>query len=200
MKITLSFVILALSFFGYGQEKEQPLKNLFNEFHASVNHGIGDGSFGGGLAVNHVFHPEKTVSFRTGLDFQYFSELSYSEPPSHIGTPYDYYCSYVDLTIPLIMRINIKWVFIELGGNLVAGIAGQKRGILTYYSQPLMETTTKDSWNPGFSIGPLMGVGARIPFNEKVDLLIRPDVGASISLDREFGNLYGRLCVGIHLK
>lgn len=200
MKVNLLLVIFAFSISCFAQEKEQPLKNLFNEYHVSVNHGIGDGSFGGGLGVNHIFHPDKVISFRTGLDFQFFSNQTYSTPPSHFGSPYDYYCSYVDLTIPLIMRINIKWVFIELGGNLVAGIAGQKRGILTYYSQPLLETTTKDSWNPGFSVGPVLGIGARIPLNEKLDLLIRPDVGASISLDREFGNLYGRLCVGIHLK
>lgn len=98
------------------------------------------------------------------------------------------------------MRINIKWVFIELGGNLVAGIAGQKRGILTYYSQPLLETTTKDSWNSGISIGPVLGIGSRIPLNEKLDLLIRPDIGASVYFQQEFVNLYGRLCVGIHLK
>ncbi len=200
MRISLLLAILAFCSFSFAQEKEQPLNKLFNEFHASVNHGIGDGSFGGGLGVNHVFHPDKIVSFRTGFDFQFFSDQRYSNPPSHFGSPYDYYCSYVDLSIPFIMRINIKWVFIELGGNLVAGIAGQKRGVLRDYSQPLLETTTKDSWNPGFSIGPILGIGGRIPLTEKLDLLIRPDVGASISLDREFGNLYGRLCLGIHLK
>lgn len=200
MRIVL-FIFLVVTFQdAYAQEKEQPLNKLFNEFHSSVNHGIGDGSFGGGLGVNHVFHPDKVISFRTGLDFQFFSDQTYSNPPSHFGSPYDYYCSYVDLTIPFIMRINIKWVFIELGGNLVAGIAGQKRGILTYYSQPLLETTTKDSWNPGFSVGPVLGIGTRIPLTEKLDLLMRPDVGASISLNREFGNLYGRLCIGLHLK
>jgi hypothetical protein len=200
MRLLLSLILMSFLNWGFTQEKEQPLRNLFNEYHASVNHGIGDGSFGGGVGVNHVFNPDKVISFRTGLDFQFFSSQTYSNPPSHFGSPYDYYCSYVDLSIPFIMRINIKWVFIELGGNLVAGIAGQKRGILTYYSQPLPETTTKDSWNPGFSVGPLLGIGARIPINEKLDLLIRPDVGANISLDQEFGNLYGRLCVGLHLK
>jgi hypothetical protein len=200
MKVNLLLVIFAFSISCFAQEKEQPLKNLFNEFHISVNHGIGDGSFGGGLGVNHVFHPDKVISFRTGLDFQYFSNQTYSNPPSHFGSPYYYYCSYVDLTIPLIMRINIKWVFIELGGNLGVGITGQKRGVLTDYSQPLLETTTNDSWNPGVSVGPMFGIGARIPLSEKLDLLIRPDVGASISLDQEFGNLYGRLCVGVRLK
>ena len=200
MRLSLIFIFMSFLNRSFTQEKEQPLNKLFNEFHTSINHGIGDGSFGAGLGVNHVFNPDKVVSFRTGLDFQFFSDQRYSDPPSHFGSPYDYYCSYVDLSIPFIMRINIKWVFMELGGNLVAGIAGQKRGILTYYSQPLPETTTADSWNPGFSVGPLVGIGARIPLTEKLDLLIRPDVGASISLDRQFGNLYGRLCVGIHLK
>ncbi len=200
MRLLLSLIFMSFLNWNFAQEKEQPLRNLFNEYHVSVNHGIGDGSFGGGLGVNHVFHPDKVISFRTGLDFQFFSDQTYSNPPSHFGSPYDYYCSYVDLTIPFIMRINIKWVFMELGGNLVAGIAGQKRGILKDYSPPLKETTTKDSWNPGFSVGPVLGIGARIPLTEKLDLLVRPDVGASISLDREFGNLYGRLCVGIHLK
>jgi hypothetical protein len=83
----------------------------------------------------------------------------------------------------------------------VAGIAGEKRGVLKdTYSNATFDATSKDSWNPGFSVGPLVGIGTRIPLTEKLDLLIRPDVGASISLDREFGNLYGRLCVGIHLK
>ena len=137
MRLLLSLIFMSFLNWNFAQEKEQPLRNLFNEYHVSVNHGIGDGSFGGGLGVNHVFHPDKVISFRTGLDFQFFSDQTYSNPPSHFGSPYDYYCSYVDLTIPFIMRINIKWVFMELGGNLVAGIAGQKRGILKDYSPPL---------------------------------------------------------------
>lgn len=88
MRISLLLVILAFCSFSFAQEKEQPLKNLFNEYHISVNHGIGDGSFGGGVGVNHVFHPDKVVSFRTGLDFQFFSNQTYSNPPSHFGSPY----------------------------------------------------------------------------------------------------------------
>jgi hypothetical protein len=110
--------------------------------------------------------------------------------------------SYVDLAIPVLLRINIRWVFIELGVNLGVGIAGQRRATVTTYSdfQPSVETTTKGSWNPGFSAGPALGIGGRIPLNEKVDLLIRPDVGISSSFGKEFSNWYGRLCLGIHLK
>ena len=195
-----------LHFFGsfvLGQEKEQPLKNLFNEFHASVNHELGKGFFGGGLGLNHVFRPDKVVSFRTGLDFQFFRAWRDSENNhSHYSSVKDVHYSYTDLTIPVVMRINIRWVFIELGVNLGVGIAGQRRATVTSYydQQPSVETTTKDSWNPGISVGPVIGIGARIPLNEKLDLLVRPDVGLSGSLQEEFSSLYGRLCIGIHLK
>lgn len=100
------------------------------------------------------------------------------------------------------MRINIKWMFMELGGNLGIGITGQQRATVINYSDygPPVETVTNDSWNSGISIGPVLGIGSRIPLNEKLDLLIRPDIGASVYFQREFVNLYGRLCVGIHLK
>jgi hypothetical protein len=196
-RITL---IIWISLFCYlssfAQEKEQPLKNLFNEFHASVNHELGTGFFGGGLAANHVFRPDKVVSFRTGLDFQFFHHWSDSEDThSYYSSMKNVHYSYVDLTIPIVLRINIKWVFIELGANLGVGIAGQRKAIVTsYYEQlPSVETTTKEAWNPGISVGPVIGIGALIPLNEKLDLLIRPDVGLSGSLREE-------LCIGIHLK
>lgn len=203
MKIALSIVIFAFSLSCLAQEKEQPLKNLFNEFHVSVNHELGDGFFGGGLGVNHVFRSDKVVAFRTGLDFQFFHAWSESENThSYYSSAKNVHYSYLDLTIPLVLRINIRWVFIELGANLGVGIAGQRRATVTSYydQQPSIETTTKGSWNPGISAGPMLGIGARIPLNEKLDLLVRPDIGLSGSFREEFSSLYGRLCIGIHLK
>ncbi len=203
MRFLLFIVVMGFSLSSFGQEKEQPLKNLFNEFHASVNHELGKGFFGGGLAANHVFRPDKIVSFRTGLDFQFFHSWSDSENShSYYSSVKDVHYSYVDLTIPIVLRINIRWVFIELGANLGVGIAGQRRATVTSYydQQPSVVTTTKGSWNPGISVGPVLGIGARIPLNEKLDLLIRPDVGISMAFNQEFSNLYGRLCIGIHLK
>ena len=186
----------------FAQEKEQPLKNLFNEYHVSVNHGIGNGFFGGGLGVNHVFRPDKVVSLRMGMDFQFFHTWADSEQPSHYSSAKNVHYSYVDLTVPILMRINIRQLFIELGGNIGAGISGQRKATVTSYSdyQLPVETQTKGSWNPGFSVGPVFGIGARIPLNEKLDLIIRPDVGASIYFRQEFLHFYGRLCMGIHLK
>lgn len=204
MKFRISlFVFVGCLSCAFGQDKEQPLKNLFNEYHASVNHGIGDGFFGGGLGVNHVFRPDKIVSLRTGMDFQFFHAWSPNgEHPSHYTSTKNVHYSYVDLTIPIVMRINIRWIFIELGANLAVGIAGQRRATVTNYydQQPSVVTSTKGYWNPGISVGPVFGIGARIPLNEKLDLLVRPDIGASVSFREDFLNLYGRLCIGIHLK
>ena len=184
------------------QEKEQTLKKLFNEFHVSVNHSLGNGFFGGGLGANHVFRPDKVFSFRTGLDLQFFHTWGNSGDPSHYSSTKDIRWAYADLTIPIVMRFNIKYVLIELGGNLGVGIAGQQRATVTTYSdyQPSVEIKTKDFWNSGFSVGPVFGIGTLIPLNEKLDLLIRPDIGASVHFQQEFLNVYGRLCIGIHLK
>ncbi len=200
------FIILNLFYnASFAQEKEQPLKNLFNELHVSVNHGILNERtfFGGGIGVSHVFRPDKIFAFRTGLDFQFFHAWSDQEEQlSHYSSTKNIHYSYMDLTVPLVLRLNIKWIFMELGGNLAVGIAGQRRADVTndFYMQPSVKTTTKDSWNPGVSAGLVLGIGARIPLNEKLDLLIRPDVGSSMAFNQEFSNLFGRLCIGIHLK
>ena len=184
------------------QEEKQPLKDLFNEYYVSVNHGIGKGFFGGGLGVNHVFHPDKIVSIRTGLDLQYFQTWGNPVQPSHYSSERDVRCLYVNFDIPVVVRINFHWAFIELGANFGVGLAGQRSATVTtsYDYQPSVESTKKESWNPGFSVGPVLGIGARIPLNDKLELLVRPDVGASLAFRYEFMNFYGRLCIGIHLK
>nr|WP_294857971.1 hypothetical protein [uncultured Fluviicola sp.] len=91
MRLTIFCIPYFCLSFAFAQEEKQPLKNLFNEFHASVNHEMGNGFFGGGLGVNHVFRPDKVVAFRTGLDFQFFHAWSDSED-SH-----SYYSSVKDV-------------------------------------------------------------------------------------------------------
>lgn len=188
----------------FAQEKEQKLKNLFNEFHVSANHGIGSskGFFGAGLGINKVFRPEKVIAFRTGLDFQFFHTWGNSGDPAHYSSISNVHYSFLDLTIPVVLRINIGMTFIELGGNLGLGILGQKRynQHASFDNQASTEIIKKESLNQGFSVGPVLGVGVLIPMNEKLDLLIRPDVGANVYFKEAFTNVYARLCIGIHLK
>lgn len=202
MRILLLFVLIGSLNFTFGQEKEQPLKNLFNEFHASVNRGFGEGFFGGGVGINHVFRPEKIFALRTGLEFQFFHAWASMDHHSHYASYENEQCSYTYLSIPIVMRINIRWAFIELGANVGTGISGTRKATVTSNNDqaPATVTNIKESWNPGLLLGPVFGIGARIPLNEKLDLLVRPDAGMSFDFKENFSNFYGRLCIGIHLK
>lgn len=206
-KSNILVLICMQLFSAFGQEKEPSLKKLFNEFHVSANHGIPINSgirtfFGAGLGANKVFRSEKMIAFRTGLDFQFFHTWGNSGDPAHYSSISNVHYSYLDLTIPVVLRINIGMTFIELGGNLGLGILGQKRYTqhTSFDNQASTEIIKKESLNQGFSVGPVFGVGVLIPMNEKLDLLIRPDVGASVYFKEEFTNVYARLCIGIHLK
>ena len=84
------------------------------------------------------------------------------------------------------------------------GVVGWER--YTNYSfpmgQPTVQTEQKQGWSSGFFLGSMAGIGGLIPLNERMDLLIRPDVGANFYFYSDDGliYLYGRLCIGIHLK
>lgn len=202
MKCLFSCLSLLWMGLSYSQDTKPTRPPIFNEFHASMNHSLGPGFLGGGVAANHVFYSEKVVSLRTGLELNYFHIWGGSSEPSHYSAVKDMHYAFADLTIPLVMRVNVRPVFFELGGNLGFGIAGLKKGTsITYFDlQPAIETKIKESWSSGFSAGPYFGIGARIPMHEKLDLLIRPDVGANLHFSKNLLNLYGRLCIGIHLK
>ncbi|MDR0803201.1 hypothetical protein [Fluviicola sp.] len=203
--LIFGFTLMFLSSVFSQEKKQKPV----NEFHVSVNHGIPLSSlertfFGVGLGVSHVFHSEKVAAFRTGLEFQFFHAWAGSlADHSHYSSSSNVHYSYVDFTIPLLLRINISWAFIELGVCFGTNLFGQERATVTsYYDyQPSIQTTGKRAWNPGISAGPVAGIGILIPLNEKLDLLIRPDAGVSAYFrEEQYMNLYARLCVGIHLK
>nr|WP_294857973.1 hypothetical protein [uncultured Fluviicola sp.] len=180
------------------------MKHLFNEFHASVNHGIplyteDRTFFGTGLGAGKVFRAEKIVAFRSGLELQLF-HCWQANDPSHFTNGSNIHSYFVDLSVPVIMRINISHFFVELGGNVGVGVGGRKQET-TYSSstgQTVM-TVQKSRTGSGFWLGPAFGIGTLIPLNERLDLLIRPDVQLNWQI---YGgmDLYGRLSVGIHLK
>lgn len=206
-KLNLLVLICMQLFPAFGQEKEPSLKNLFNEFHVSANHGIplyskNRSFFGAGLGANKVFRSEKIIAFRTGLEFQLFHTWDDVGDPSHFSAIKNIHRTGIDLNVPIMLRINIQKMFIELGGNIGTGVVGWER--YTNYSfpmgQPTVQTEQKQGWSSGFFLGSTAGMGGLIPLNEKMDLLIRPDVGANLYFYGGFLHLYGRLCIGIHLK
>lgn len=211
--LPISFLILMISVNGFSQEKEQKLKNLFNEFHVSVNHGLPFSSeertfFGGGLGANHVFRADKIVGARTGLelDFFHFWERD-AGPPESGQVKKNQHFYFTTISIPANLQLNfgrnIRFSF-EVGARL---------GIVAYmiYTADVLRTgssygpygtfeyeRTSKVFRSGF-VGLNSGIGAKIPLNERMDLLIRPTIqinGYSIDMMK----LYGQLQVGLHLK
>jgi hypothetical protein len=205
MKSLLFVIALILSKWSFGQEKKL-FKDYFNEFHVSVNHGIplfpADRTFfGGGLGISHVFCADKIISFRTGLDFQLFHEWDEFGEPAHYSSVKNIHYFFVDLSAPLMMRLNVSRFFVEFGANVGVGVGGRMRSTVSSYTpyQPTTTTEQKSRTGSGFWFGPALGIGTLIPLNEKLDLLVRPDIQLNWNIF-EHMNLYGRLCVGIRLK
>lgn len=198
----------------FGQNEKLQFKDYFNEFHVSVNHGIPLGGnnrtfYGAGLGMSHVFRAEKTVGARAGLELDFFHVRGYDiSPPESDKTRKNQHYYLTSLTIPLNFRISFgekTRLFFELGGRAGFVISG-------YYTADVLQTGSN---NESFfehvkthkapvglgTVGLNSGIGTLIPLNEKLDLVIHPDFGANLFfLDNESINLYGRLCIGIHLK
>ncbi len=77
MKICLTLYSLFSALLLWSQsdvEKQQPLKNLVNEFHISVNHGIGSSKefFGGGWEQTEFLDLKKYLLFELDWNFNFF--------------------------------------------------------------------------------------------------------------------------------
>lgn len=200
--------ILGMCTFSHAQES----KRFINEIQGSVNHGIPVLSthkafFGAGLGVSHVFRDDRVLGARIGLDADFFHYWApdQSEPGLERRTNQHFYLS--NLSIPLAIRLNFGQktrFFFELGGRLGV-IVHQNYRAMVYPSvskvEPFSigEQVNQNRYMNGAFVGLNTGLGVRFPVSEQLELLIKPDVGASIYY-REFLHMYGRLCIGIHLK
>lgn len=214
MKVLLVTVLITLFNSGLAQDKKQ-FKDYFNEFHVSVNHGIpmlGNSRtfFGGGLGMSHVFRADRTVGARAGLELECFHVTNYNVgPPESDKVRQNQHFYLTSLTLPLNLRISFgekKRVFFELGGRLGFIVFG-------YYTADILQTgpnnesyfehvkTSKTPAGLG-TVGLNSGIGTSILLNEKLDLVIHPDFGANLFFlePNERIYLFGRVCVGIHLK
>lgn len=215
MKSFVFISVMLFRFSSFGQEKEKPLKNLFNEFHASVNHGVPLSEydrtfFGSGLGMSHVFRADRTVGARAGLELECFHVTNYNVgPPESDKVRQNQHFYLTSLTLPLNLRISFgekKRVFFELGGRLGFIVFG-------YYTADILQTgpnnesyfehvkTSKTPAGLG-TVGLNSGIGTSILLNEKLDLVIHPDFGANLFFlePNERIYLFGRVCVGIRLK
>lgn len=214
MKLQLSLFACWFLSIAFGQEKKLNFKDYFNEFYVSVNHGIPflydneKAFFGGGLGMSHVFRADRVVGARAGLEldfFHFWNDQLAKEPISQ--SKYNQRFNLTNLSIPVNLQLNFgkktRFLF-EFGGRLgVLAHMNYSANVYTPGSKMSPYGTFEDVHIKRFAAGVFFGlntgIGARIFLNEKLDLLIRPDLQAN-SYSLELIYLHARLCIGIHLK
>ncbi len=213
----LIFIISILLFFSsFGQEvKSQPLKNLFNEYQVSINHGVANPRtfFGAGLGASHIFRPDKVIGSRVGLEADFFHFWNGEIAPPYSNEPrrnQHYYST--NISVPFTLQLNFgnrtRFLF-ELGGRLGVNVH-------TQYSADVYQTAIgsesygkfayeKTILSLGAFLGLNAGIGVIIPLNEKCSLSFKPDVGLNMYSEKPNfaldagppANMYLRMNLGL---
>ncbi|MNK12760.1 hypothetical protein D3C87_308360 [compost metagenome] len=221
MKNAFLIILFFVSGSVFAQEQVQKTtKQVISgfEFHASVNHPLSTKSnmrtfYGGGFGANMLFRSSRPVSFKTGVEFNYFHTWDESVYAGHLSGQTNIHYQYAVVSIPAIVRFDFgkKFkLFAELGGYLGIPVGGSRRADYSSYD-PYNGTIFKgikhESYTPGLSVSPTIGLGGRFPLSERIDLLLKPEFTFVISeLDADSNPdfnkhfFYGRFCAGIHLK
>lgn len=212
-RIVVFFFLLSGS--GFSQVNEQSLRNLFNEFHVSVNRGIGSerNFFGAGLGVNHIFRADQALGARIGLqaDFYHFWNEGVSGPEfNKYESRYNQHFNALNISVPVDLQVNfgysVRYLF-EMGAELgVNATTAYSADIHSSYDPPGVNDHINSTLNLGALLGFNMGVGVRIPFNDGVSFLIKPVIGVQAYLSGfksdglTTGNGYAKLTLGILLN
>lgn len=191
------------------------MKDLFNEYALSVNHGLGAPKtfFGTGLGANHVFRPDRVIGSRIGLevDFYHFLNAGVSGPDfNKYESRSNQHFHALNLSVPVALQFNFGHsvrYFFEMGAHLGINVYTRYSADVTHsnYNSP----TIKEHVNSKLILGPLFGlnagIGVRIPFNERLSFLIKPGIGAQVYFESlsssgvSSGNAYAKLTLGILL-
>jgi|GEM_PF-4218815 len=215
MKKQLIILFFVLPLCSFSQMCGQPLKDLFNEFHVSINHGVGSERtfFGAGLGANHLFHPDRALGARIGLeaDFYHFAYDGGSSPEHKYETRFNQHFNAVNVSVPVDLQVNfgysVRYLF-EMGFQLGMNIQTAYKADI--YHHPMEAPATMEHIHSSISLGLLggfnLGIGVRIPFNDAVSFLIKPSVGANAYFAKVQANdglashAYAKLTLGILLQ
>lgn len=212
-----SILVICLSFWANGlfaQAKEQSLKNLFNEFHVSANHGIVSPRtfFGAGFGAGHIFKADRVIGARIGLevDLFHFWNGGISTPEYKYESRSNQHFYATTITVPVELQLNfgkrVRYLF-EMGFHLGVNPYTQYIADIKHYgSYPYTTEHVNSKMSFGLLGGLNMGTGVRIPLNDRLSFLIKPGIGMNIYFSETPmyvgfpGNAYAKLSLGIHLK
>lgn len=208
-------ILLLFFVFPFSQGNAQSLQNLVNEFHVSVNRGIGSerNFFGTGLGVNHVFKSDQSLGARVGLqaDFYHFWNGGVSGPEfNKYESRSNQHFNVLNISIPFGLQVNfgysVRYLF-EIGSELgVNATTRYSADIHSSFNVSGVNEHVNTTMNLGAFLGFNLGVGVRIPFNDAISLLVKPGIGVQAYVSGfkadalTMGNAYAKLSLGILLN
>jgi hypothetical protein len=197
----------------------QPKIPIF-ELHFSANHPLSSNPedrtfYGGGFGANLVFRDNKPLSFKTGLEANFFHTWNKSVYLGHTSGESNVHYNLWNLSIPVLLRLNVGQkakFFLEAGAYLGIPLAGSTTSTYhldaTYPGGTNVNELRKEKVGGYFSVSPAVSLGGIFPVSERVDLLLKPE----LLLQKNFGVydgpgndfnerfVYIRLCLGIRIN
>lgn len=178
------------------------------EFHGSANLPFrAERTFlGTGIGVNVLFKDTGLVSFKTGLEVNYFHTWDEYLDAGKFSNQRNVHYQYALLSLPAIVRFSMGKkvkLLAEFGGYLGVSLGGEMRSDYTSYdslSNSQFNEIKRESYFPGLSFTPMVSVGGRFPLSERIDLLLKPECAFVLSEEINARYFYARFCIGIHLK
>ncbi|WP_341907746.1 hypothetical protein [Fluviicola taffensis] len=213
-KQILTILSILLSMLTQAQDRQKAIPGW--EFHASVNHPISAKEgvrtfYGGGIGVNVIFKDTNRVSFKTGIELNYFHTWDAWLNSGNFSNQTNIHYQYSVLSIPALVRFNFGNelnFLVEFGAYLGFSVGGEMRS--DYFSNdPFSNESVNgfkhENYTPGLSITPAIGFGTRLPLSNRLELLLKPEI--AFTKNENYGEdsfnkhyFYARFCAGIHLK
>lgn len=200
---------------GYAQSKIPIV-----ELHVSGNHPLesepGDRTFyGGGWGANVLFGDAHTVSFKTGLEANFFHTWNPGAYVGKMASSTNVHYNYWNLNIPVMLRLNMGRkirFFVEAGGYLGIPLGGNSTS--KFYSYPMYPgemkepEVRKEPYEGLFSLSAAAALGGIFPISRRADLILKPELVFRKSLGvqdypvRDFNDRfsYFRLCLGMRIN
>lgn len=190
------------------------------ELHISGNHTLEKAKedrtfYGGGFGANVVFRDAGAVSFKTGLEANFFHTWNPSRYTGKMSSSTNVHYNYWNLNIPAMLRLNVGnkvRFFMEAGGYLgipLGGIVTSKFHSYPMYQGGISVSEIRQEQYDGFvSISAAAALGGIFPVSTRMDLILKPEFVFRRSLRPQSSPIadfnerfsYFRLCLGIRIN
>jgi hypothetical protein len=191
------------------------------EIHFSANHPLSNNSenrtfYGAGFGVNFIFRDVHLLSFRTGLETNFFHTWNRSAYVGKMASSTNVHYNFWNLSIPVMLRLKVGQklkFFLEAGAYLGIPLTGNTTSNYHSYSAypggTNINETRKEMFEGYFSVSPAVSLGVIFPVSQHLDLYLKPELLFQKNLNvyvygpgNDFNDhfSYIRLCLGLRIN